>query len=361
LKLSQLVDLNLSQTADEQSMRKMDISTPTVSTDLVAILVKYAVQTGLDGAKILESAGIDSGELMESGRIPARRFDIVWTEVEQQTQDPDFGLHFGLAMGQYAMGHVLYTVILNSPTVGEALARLCRYHGLMADAVQPRLHYAPPRAGIQLETSPPNLQLSRHNAEFIFSLFASILRFLTDNRHCFSEVRFQHSAPADTFEHQQIFKTDVVFEQAQNELTIDSSLLLEPVILANPSVLEALEPVARRLMDRLYSDKLWTDHVSQTQSRMLLKGQKPSIEAVAGELAVSIRQLQNRLSEEGTTYQCLFDRVRREIALNFLDDQDMSMADIAFLVGFSDQSGFNHAFKKWTGMTPGAYRNRKGK
>ena len=342
-------------------MKKMKNAQPTVSTDLVAVLIKYAVQNDLDGAGILSAAGVDPALTTESGRIPVRCFDIAWTEVEQQTQDPDFGLHFGLAMGQYAMGHVLYTVILNSPTVGEALDRLCRYHGLMADAVQPHLYADTPRAGIRLETFPLRLRLSRHNAEFIFSLFSSILRLLTDNRFCFSEVRFQHSTPTSTSEHQRIFRTNVVFERSQNELVIDHSLLRKPVSLANPSVLEALEPVARRLMDRLYSDRLWTDRVTQAQSRMLLKGRKPSIEAVAGELAASIRQLQNRLSEEGTTYQRLFDRVRREIALNFLDDQDASMADIAFLVGFSDQSGFNHAFKKWTGMTPGAYRNRKGK
>jgi AraC-like DNA-binding protein len=231
----------------------------------------------------------------------------------------------------------------------------------MADAVRPQLYEDTNSAKICLETSPPELLLSRHTVEFVFSLFASVLRFLADNRFYFKEVRFQHPTPASISEHQRIFRANVVFEQLQNELVIDNALLMEPVALANPSVLEALEPVARRLMGRLYSDRLWTNRVTKTQSRMLLEGQKPSVEAVAGELAVSIRQLQNRLSEEGTTYQRLFDRVRREIALNFLDDKDASMSDIAFWVGFSDQSGFNHAFKKWTGMTPGAYRNRKGK
>jgi AraC-like DNA-binding protein len=91
---------------------------------------------------------------------------------------------------------------------------------------------------------------------------------------------------------------------------------------------------------------------------MLLRGDKPSVEIIARNLAVSRRHLQNKLRTEDTTYRQLLDAVRKEIAMDCLNKPQMNLCDIAFLLGFAEQSTFNHAFKRWTGMTPTAYQQQ---
>jgi AraC-like DNA-binding protein len=69
--------------------------------------------------------------------------------------------------------------------------------------------------------------------------------------------------------------------------------------------------------------------------------------------------LQNKLREEGTTYRTVLDELRQETALHYLERQDVPIVDVAFLLGFSEQSAFNHAFRRWTGTSPQQYRMQK--
>ncbi len=89
---------------------------------------------------------------------------------------------------------------------------------------------------------------------------------------------------------------------------------------------------------------------------MLSKGERPSIEKAAAEFAMSVRNLQNKLKEEKASYQGILENLRKKIAVEYLKNPGASICEITFLLGFSEQSSFNHVFKKWTGMTPGEYQ-----
>jgi len=97
--------------------------------------------------------------------------------------------------------------------------------------------------------------------------------------------------------------------------------------------------------------------VTHLIGKMLSRGEKPMLDAVARELAVSTRHLQNKLKEEGSTYRAILDQLRKEIALEYLSKPEVTIYDVAFLLGFSEQSAFNHAFKRWTGSIPTEYQN----
>jgi AraC-like DNA-binding protein len=85
---------------------------------------------------------------------------------------------------------------------------------------------------------------------------------------------------------------------------------------------------------------------------------QPSQSQIARRLGMSVRTLHRRLAEDGQSFQSLVSRARREAAETLLRADDHSLAEIAFLTGFSDQSAFTRAFKRWTGMTPAAFRGR---
>jgi AraC-like DNA-binding protein len=204
----------------------------------------------------------------------------------------------------------------------------------------------------------PDMPLDRHHSEAVLTLLSFTLRDLTRGQVRFIEVRFVHPRPEDTTEHQRIFDCPLAFEQPRNEIVIRREDLARPIFPTNPELLERLEQFAQELLDRLYAPDTWADRVTHLIGQTLWRGEKPTLDAVAYELAISPRHLQNKLKAEGTTYRRLRDRVRKEIAVDYLKRPDVAIYDIAFLLGFSEQSAFNHAFKRWTGDSPREYRNR---
>jgi AraC-like DNA-binding protein len=111
-----------------------------------------------------------------------------------------------------------------------------------------------------------------------------------------------------------------------------------------------------------------TEHSLATRSRIDLAGRVrrvvthalsdglPTLSAVASELGFGPRTLQRRLSESGHSFQSIVDLARKELALKLLRETELCLAEIAFLTGFSEQSGFTRAFKRWADQTPRSYR-----
>jgi AraC-like DNA-binding protein len=130
------------------------------------------------------------------------------------------------------------------------------------------------------------------------------------------------------------------------------------IFLADLELLDKLEQLAQERLNQLYAPDTWADRVAQLIAQMLLQGEKPTIGAISRGLALSTRHLQNKLKREDVTYRMLLDQVRKEIALGYLEKGDVAICDLAFLLGFSEQSAFNHAFRRWTGSTPTVIRNQ---
>lgn len=89
-----------------------------------------------------------------------------------------------------------------------------------------------------------------------------------------------------------------------------------------------------------------------------LKREEPSLPLIARQIAMSPRSIQMKLKEEGVTFRQLLDEVRMNIAVSHLSENAISTADLSFLLGFSEPSAFHRTFKKWTGITPSAFRKR---
>jgi len=333
------------------------LKSATASIDLTRILLKYASKASLDIRKVCDAARLDPSVLKNTGaRIPIEQFNAIWEEIVARTHDRNFGLHFGEATHHFLTGHVLFSVMMNCATVGEAMEKYFRYHSLMADAVLPEMEPEDDLVHISLKTLHSHIKLHRHHAEYILSMITSVLRQLTEKKISIIEVRFGHSQPEDISEHQRIFQSPLIFGEAGNSLVFKGDCLELPVLMANPELLETLEQYVQKLLNRLYPQDIWVNKVKKRIGKILLRNEKPRVEAIARKLALSTRNLQNKLKEEGTSYQKLLDKVRKELALDYLKNSDMALYDIAFLLGFSDQSAFNHAFRRWTGSYPMEYR-----
>ena len=329
------------------------------SVRMIIMLLKNAAGTGINTRAICETVGLTSKTLEDpEARVPFDCLEAIWKEVVLKTKDQDFGLHLGEAVHGYPGGNIVLSVMVNCPTVGDALDKFCCYHNLMNDAIQPKLDMKDKLAYLSWETADPQVRPSRHISEALLSIFNTICKHLTENPFNPAEVHFRHAPPQDIREHQRIFQAPLLFDQLKDELVIEKQHLAKPVFLANPQLLETLERYALNLIHKVYLHDSWADRVIYLLGKGM-QGERPLVESIASELAVSLRSLQNKLSREGTTFQQLLDYSRKEMAMQYLKTPEMTLCDIAFMLGFSEQSAFNHAFKRWTGKTPKQYM-RKG-
>jgi AraC-like DNA-binding protein len=335
-------------------MRKPSVS---ASAGMVHILLQYASSRGIDPSVIWTATGLTLHELDNPDtRIPVERLSLVWRELSRCSGDRDFGLHVGELADRLSTGGVLSSVMMNCPTVGKALEKLAHYHSLATDFVRLRFSREDDTVCCIWEPVDVGIPLDRHYSEAVFCNLLFPLRWLTQGQLRPVAIHFTHHCPEDTAEHQRLFGCLLVFDCSHNELVLRSEDLDRPILMANAQLLDRLEQFAQEMLDRLYPPNTWAEQVVHLINRSLACGEKPALDIVAGALALGPRQLQNKLREEGSSYQTLLDGVRKEMALKYLGEPHTTVCDIAFLLGFAEQSAFNHAFKRWTGATPGDYR-----
>jgi AraC-like DNA-binding protein len=119
---------------------------------------------------------------------------------------------------------------------------------------------------------------------------------------------------------------------------------------ADPRLLAILTRAADDLARRTGDDPSIAAQVARVL-RDVLRDDAGNIDVVAKRLGMTSRSLQRRLKDEGTSFQAVRDTTRQELARRYLDAK-LSIAEISFLLGFSEPSAFFRAFKRWTGLTP---------
>ncbi len=329
----------------------------TISTAITGLLLKYADKNGLETDRLCKIAKIDPAVIKDrEARISAKQFRSIWEEAQKASGSSSFGLDFGMEMAlNYHSGHILFAVMMNCSTAGDALNKFIQYHNLMGDAIHPELTQKNNSVHLACVNAGADPEIPGHVAEALLCMFIHILRFITDNNINLIAVRFGHTKPADISAHERIFAAPLAFDQTGNELVIEDQFMKHPIFMSNPGLLKTLEQYAHDLLDRLYHADTLSFKVTRILSELMMKSEKPGAESVADKLAMSLRNLQQKLKKEGTNYRSLLDNTRKELALEFLKKGDMTICDITFFLGFSEQSAFNHAFKRWTGVSPKEY------
>lgn len=320
-------------------------------------IAQYVAAKGGNMDDLCEAAGIDRTWLADPDRqIAGDCLKALWREAVVQTYDPDLGLHLGEAFDLAAIGIVGY-VLLNCEIYGQALEKLARYTYLFSQGVtiSHRVSEGWVYCDCAVVGTVKNYLLDepRHPIESTFSALLTATQQLTGQALRLYGVWFQHPQPENLAEHDRIFQTPIQFAQPMNRLVFATSCLDWPVKSANASLLAVFEQHATALLSA--QDRGYATKVSQAIGQQL-QGDVPSLEAIAHTLTISPRQLQRELKNEDTSYQTLLDDTRRELALRHMQNPDVSIHDMAFLLGFSEPSAFHRAFKRWTGQTPRSYR-----
>ncbi len=327
----------------------------TTSVEYVNFIMSLAKQLEIDTEEICTEVGFDCSALDYTGeRLPYEKFIKIWNALEDKSSDENLGLHLGEKAFSFP-GHILFILILNSPTIKEAIEKFCQYFNLLNEIHTPIFLMENDVASLSIHFHTDNFRSSRHIYESLLAVYACVLGRVSNDQIVLDAVYFSHKAPDDVSEHRRIFSAPLLFEQQQNKLVFNSKYLDMKVQFSNVELLETLERLAKKLQEKLYSYGSWSDKVSEIMVRML-QGTGSAIEHIAKELALSPRSLQVKLKKEGVTYQKLLDNVRREQAVYFLKHTNVAISEITLLLGYSEQSVFTRAFKRWTGSNPGQFR-----
>ncbi len=170
-----------------------------------------------------------------------------------------------------------------------------------------------------------------------------------------SGVFFTHSPRADRAIYERHFNCPVHFNSTRNALLVSEASLDVPNTLGDETIARFFDQHLEAQLAQNAAPETLDKRVRLAITKMLSEG-VPTLSAVAESLGMSARTLQRRLSEQEKSFQNLVDQARRELSQQLLNETDYSLAEIAFLTGFAEQSGFTRAFKRWSGQTPRSYR-----
>jgi AraC-like DNA-binding protein len=169
------------------------------------------------------------------------------------------------------------------------------------------------------------------------------------------EVEFEHPAPAQAAEHARVFGAPVSFGRTTNAFVVEHEFCGRQV----PAADERLYPILREYLDRALAEVPPEDSLLTSVRRAIGESMRhgdPTLTQVARSIAAGPRTLRRRLKEYGVDFKGLVDDTRRRLSLRYLQDQNHTLTEVAYLLGYSEVSAFNRAFKRWTGSTPAEYR-----
>jgi AraC-like DNA-binding protein len=319
-----------------------------VSTRKLLPILTYAEAVGIDRRTLASRIGL--GE-QTGDWFSQETWGRLWRELVDLSGDPDIGLKAADKLERGYYGAIDYAV-RSCPNVEAAIQRAARYFRLANSegailieqqgrwvSVERRIH------------GDEGLKLPRQAAEFALASMVRTFRLATKRPFELRAVELRHPAPRSTRVFRQVFGCEVRFGATRDAIIFDRKVLAIEMKEPDPHLEQLIEKHALAQLTALGARSSLLDRLREALRKSLPSGE-PGLSLCAEKLAISARTLQRRLDAEGTSYREVLDELRRELAAAYLA-QEVSVLEVAFLLGYNDVSAFHRAFKKWTGRTPG--------
>jgi AraC-like DNA-binding protein len=296
-------------------------------------------------------------EIDPDDRIPVTAVHRMLEATAELTGDPDLGLKAARRVSLGDAGALDY-LLSTSPTVSDAVEVAGRYMRLVNDTLTVRLERGDDEAWVRLDNT---VMLPRAAADFqAGGIFWNHARRWLGDAIGQVNVSFVHAAPTDRTEYERTFAPATVrFSAPFAGFLLKKSHLAVRLENADPKLHGVIAKHAQQVMSDLPRAESVTERARAIAAKELAHG-NPTAVHVATELGMSMRTLGRKLAEEGTTFKEVLDDLRRRLALQYVAGRDLSLADVALLLGFSETPVFHRAFRRWTGQTPLEYwRNHR--
>lgn len=305
---------------------------------------------GIDAGDLLRTAGLP-GDLLAQARpvVDTVGFARLWDALASLSADPEPGLTIGRALSPETFSPPLFAAWC-SPDLRMALGRLALFKPLVGP-LRLDLRDGPEGLEVRLGAEPGvEVPPGYAGAELVF--LVNLARLATRHHVVPLEVRGPAGAAGPATE---AFLGRAVVEADQATLIFAPEDAVRSFLAANPALFSVFEEGLRARLDEVAQASGMAERVRAALIEALPAGQADAA-SVARRLGVSVRSLQRRLAEEGTSFQAELGALRARLARHYLTGSRHSSAEIAFLLGYEDPNSFIRAFGGWTGTTPEAMR-----
>lgn len=324
----------------------------------VLSILAYTVQRNISPTQLCINSGIDFKFLTNNlhPTVNEKQLNNLWKNASHLTGDPLFGLHFGTSLQLSALG-IIGQIIQMSNTVGEALQNGSEMIRLITDLFEIEIRKHVDTFNVNLKFNALKIKdfpsTYRHMGDYLIAFLLHEMDGLLLKRIEINSLQLPYEAEKK-LEYERIFRTKNIKFGSYYTIELPNEILEVPILSANYD----LQKVLLKKMHLLLPDNdnlLWKSKIQYylvSNSYLHIS----SLQEVASNFNMSVRSLQRKLREEGFTFLNIVDSVKKTLAINYLNSHTCQVKDVAYQLGYNEQSAFNKAFKRWTGETPVEYR-----
>lgn len=327
---------------------------------IVRNVIMGAVARGADLHALCTDVGLTPDQLdVGDARVPLEVNIRVKKAAIARSGDPHLALHLGEMTTPVTLGmtgHLmesspdLRTAFHNLERFTPAFTRLFNYR---MEETAHEFRYYPEPLPLWNEISP---ETALFTVDHCYASALHIIRLLSGKNLHPLRAEYRYAAPKDLSEHERVLKVRPVFGAPHNRIVFRSADMDLPVFGHNKELNAHFKQVLEQRMAVTAQDGTFAEDVRRTilvHYQLVL----PRVQDVAERMNLTPRTLQRKLAVEGTTFQRVADDVRKEMAIGLLPNPRLTIAEIAYKLGYSEPTTFQRAFRNWTGRTPTAYRS----
>ena len=319
----------------------------------VLVLLEGAKRSGLSTELLLQECGIDVSLLKQhEARVDKKSFIHLMLAVMRHTEDEFMGFGSGRVSKPGTFSMMAHAVI-NCASLEKAIRRGVKFYELFDYAIRSRLFVSDDEACITFVASDEVL-FRPHILEAIVFLTVRFSSWLVGQQIVPKRINLDFES-LDEGEYASQFPCQVHYSQERCEIILDSRYMSMPLVQNQLSLSKFLKSSLAELMDGDIENASLNAQIRSIISKEF-GNNFPDFSVVCEKLAMTPQTLRRRLKDENTSYQEIKDTIRKDASIYYLSKPELTIDEIALLMGFSEASSFHRAFKKWTGKTPSAYR-----
>ncbi|HEY8894366.1 MAG TPA: AraC family transcriptional regulator [Niastella sp.] len=326
---------------------------------VIRTIFQTATSFGAAFDTLCRMSGISAEEISDSEKmVEWEKAALIWVPLLKLSGDPLIGLHVGMGVDRLLHGMVGF-LIQSSKDIDQACKMLCRYGHMSSPMVEYR-YTVNDVAVMEMEQNKmwimKHPEPARHANDFLIAALLNTINALTGKKIVPLRIELTYEM-RDVSEYRKVFGCEVLFNKDANRIVISKEDAFTPLLTSDQSMFQ--------LFNSIVADKqalLENNSSAQNLKQVLFmqfKGRIPTIEEAAAALNTTPRNLQRKLLQEQTTFRDIAGEIRKDIALQLMQNPAIKISEVSDILGYSDITAFRKAFKSWTKATPRAMRKRE--